>query len=161
MSESERAARSIRKRRVEPRGERTRLPAWSWVAIGAGSTLLIGAVAVGATTTLVAPRVLDGFGRTQRDRTQRDLDAIESALEQFARLNAGRYPDSLEPLVTPDANGQTFLEEQRLPRDAWGRVYHYERPGSAGARPRLYTLGRDGTPGGAGEDADFYNSKPR
>ena len=39
--------------------------------------------------------------------------------------------------------------------DPWGRPYLYRRPGQAGSEYDLLTFGRDGVPGGSGEDADI------
>jgi len=43
-----------------------------------------------------------------------------------------------------------------VPKDPWGRDYVYTYPGIANpATYDLYSLGRDGLPGGDGEDADI------
>ena len=83
--------------------------------------------------------------------------SIESALEEFAIANGGKYPDSLEVLVTPDTNGQTFLEGTRVPKDAWGHEYFYEPPGPGNPYPLVRSYGKDGQPGGEGDDADIHN----
>ncbi len=42
-----------------------------------------------------------------------------------------------------------------VPLDPWGSAYVYREPGTSNPTLYdLYTLGRDGQPGGAGEDAD-------
>ena len=41
----------------------------------------------------------------------------------------------------------------QLPKDPWGNPYLYLNPGN-NAEIDIYTLGRDGRPGGEGEDAD-------
>jgi general secretion pathway protein G len=40
--------------------------------------------------------------------------------------------------------------------DPWGKPYIYKIPGEHGEYD-LYTYGRDGAPGGTGEDADIGN----
>jgi hypothetical protein len=88
-------------------------------------------------------------------RAQADIIAMDSAIAHYATNNAGRCPDDLVVLVTPDVNGQTYLGTRTLPKDPWGRDYLYDPPSAAnGPKPRIYTLGRDGRPGGTGEDAD-------
>jgi len=43
-----------------------------------------------------------------------------------------------------------------MPLDPWGKPYVYRSPGEGGSDSYdLLTLGRDGRPGGDGEDADY------
>ena len=41
-----------------------------------------------------------------------------------------------------------------VPLDPWGKPYAFERRGERGV---VFSLGRDGAPGGTGEDADVYH----
>ena len=43
-----------------------------------------------------------------------------------------------------------------MPKDPWGNPYLYLNPGNNGEID-IYTLGRDGRPGGEGIDADIGN----
>jgi type II secretion system protein G len=95
-----------------------------------------------------------------KTKAQVDVAAIFEALQEYAVANGGKYPDALEVLVTPDVNGQTFLDRTRLPKDPWGRDYHYDPPTTPKGTPRVYSYGKDGKPGGTGEDADIVN-EPR
>jgi general secretion pathway protein G len=94
----------------------------------------------------------------KQGKIKTDLRAIDSALKDYAVANAGKYPDSLDALITPDANGHTYLEGKKVPRDPWGREYKYEKPTAEHPDPRVYTYGRDGKPGGEGDDADIDNT---
>ena len=76
---------------------------------------------------------------------------MQDALDHFAQLNAGRYPDTLEPLVTRDQNGARYIDRDELPRDPWQREYVYV----TSPKPSLKTLGRDGAEGGEGPDEDL------
>jgi general secretion pathway protein G len=90
-------------------------------------------------------------------KAKADIMAIDAALMDYFVLN-DKYPDTLIVLVTPDANGRRFLESKSVPLDPWGREYLYEPPGNSGGKrtkPHIYTLGKDGKPGGEGEDADI------
>lgn len=89
--------------------------------------------------------------RATRDQIRADLTLLQDALREFARLNAGHYPEVLEMLVTPDQNGARFIDRAELPRDPWQREYVYV----ASPTPTLKTLGRDGVEGGQGADADL------
>jgi|GEM_PF-5119799 len=101
--------------------------------------------------------VLTKLTIARRGKVKSDLVTIESALEFYAIDNSGRYPDSLEPLITPDVNGQVYLKGATLPLDPWKNAYVYEPPGPGNPIPRVSTLGSDGRAGGTGEGADFDN----
>jgi hypothetical protein len=52
------------------------------------------------------------------DKVPTDIAAIESALNEWSRANGGRYPATLDPLITPDENGETStLSPKRRPSD--------------------------------------------
>jgi hypothetical protein len=63
------------------------------------------------------------------------------------RKDTGRFPstvDGLGPLAPKYVSS--------IGEDGWGRPYRYE---SDGGSARIWTLGRDGLPGGSGADADL------
>lgn len=126
----------------------------------AGFTLaemMVVIVILGLLATLVVTNVMKNLGQAMGGKVANDLVAIESALENYAINNSGRYPDSLEPLVTPDVNGHTYLKGTILPRDPWKNEYQYEPPGPGQPQPKIYTLGKDMQPGGEGDDRDVDN----
>jgi hypothetical protein len=78
-----------------------------------------------------------------------------SALNEYASRHGGRYPDSLDVLVTPDQDGLRYLQAEKLPKDPWNRAYFYEPPhADAGSnQPHVWSFGPDGRPDG-GDDID-------
>lgn len=82
-----------------------------------------------------------------RQRIDAELQTLAEVAEQH-RASRGAYPE---------AATWRRLAERADPRffDPWARPYVY-RPSSEGVT--LGTLGRDGTPGGSGEDADASRS---
>lgn len=105
--------------------------------------------------TLVVPIVLDRLNFAQRKKAEMDIQSLMSAVETYAVNNGGAFPESLEVLVTPDENGHTFLKNLRhVPQDSWGNAYVYFAP-SEGSEPRIVSYGKDGKPGGEGDDADI------
>lgn len=110
-----------------------------------------------ATPAVASSRPAGDTAGTNLDRIRRDLEAIESALDWYARNNAGKYPDDVAVIVTPDINGATYLRATSIPNDPWGRPYVYAPPMEHEKRPRVFTLGRDGEIGGTGEDRDVDN----
>jgi hypothetical protein len=60
-------------------------------------------------------------------------------------------------LVTPDQNGRTFLKGYTsVPLDPWKNAYVFE-PATSGSDYKIISYGKDGQPGGEGDDADIDN----
>jgi general secretion pathway protein G len=119
--------------------------------------MMVVIVIIGLLATLVVPNVLQKFAFASRKKAEADLVAIKNALTEYAVANGGKFPDSLEVLVTPDVNGHTYLDTTKIPKDPWGREYMYEAPGPGQPQPRVYSYGKDGQQGGEGDDADIDN----
>jgi general secretion pathway protein G len=121
--------------------------------------LLVVVAILGLLAGFVAPRYFGQIGKSEVATAKAQLDALEKALDQY-RLDTRHYPNAeqgLEALVakpTNEANwGGPYLKKA-VPNDPWGRAYVYHVPGTKGEFD-LYSLGRDGKPGGTGEDADI------
>jgi general secretion pathway protein G len=136
----------------------------------AGFTLIevmVVIVILGILAALVVPRVMDAPDRARVAKAKLDIEALEGALASY-RLDNFSYPSTdqgLEalvqrPLGEPAANHwQEGGYINRLPPDPWDRPYQYLSPGQHGEID-IYTLGRDGRPGGEGLDADIGNWAP-
>ena len=132
----------------------------------AGFTLIeimVVVIIIGILAAIVAPNVIGRVDDAQITKAQAEIRNIESALK-FYRLDNFQYPTSeqgLEALVTrpndPSVrNWKTGGYLDRLPKDPWGNDYQYLNPGNNGEID-IYSLGRDGRPGGEGLDADIGN----
>ncbi len=119
--------------------------------------LMVVIVIIGLLATLVVPNVVKKFFVAQGVKAKSDIIAIAEAVNDYAIQNNGRYPESLEALVTPDANGHTYLDQETVPVDPWKNPYVYEPPGPGQPKPRVISYGKDGIPGGEGDDADIDN----
>ena len=131
----------------------------------AGFTLIeimVVVVILGILAALIAPNVISRIDEAQVTKVKQDIRAIESALKLY-RLDRFRYPtteEGLNALVTPPSDPSVawpaggYLD--RLPKDPWDRPYVYVQPGTQGEFD-IYSLGRDGTQGGDGVDADIGN----
>jgi len=117
--------------------------------------MMVVIVIIGLLATLVVPNVLQRFAFASRKKAEADIMAIDSALKEYAIANGGKFPDSLETLVTPDVNGHTFLDRNEVPKDPWGNEYMYESPGPGQPQARVISYGKDGQPGGEADDADM------
>lgn len=117
--------------------------------------LMVVIVILGLIATIVVPNLLDRFTFAQREKAKIDIGALDNAIDTFALENNGKYPESLEILVTPDENGRTYLKGQTtVPLDPWKNPYQYEA-GVSGGAPKIISFGKDGQPGGEGDDADI------
>jgi general secretion pathway protein G len=123
--------------------------------------LLVVVVIIGLLAGFVAPRYFGQVGKSEVATARAQIDALEKALDQY-RLDTGRYPSTelgLKALVErppeePKWNGP-YLKKS-VPLDPWGKPYMYKIPGAKWDF-ELVSYGRDGKPGGTGEDADIGN----
>ena len=116
--------------------------------------LMVVIVIIGLLATMVVTQAPKFLGSAMLSRVKSDIQTIDTALNSYA-INAGmKYPDTLEVLITPDEQGEKWLDMDKLPLDPWKQEYQYEPP--YGGQPyRIYTLGADGQPGGEGKDRDI------
>src|SRR6266487_3886974 len=123
--------------------------------------LLVVIVIIGLLVGYVAPRYFSQVGKSEIQVTKAQIDALDKALDQY-RLDTRRYPTTeqgLHALVTKPANETNWngpYLKKAVPNDPWGRPYVYRNPGQKGDFD-LISYGRDGQPGGSGEDADITN----
>ena len=110
---------------------------------------------------IVTPQVLRYLGSARSETAVTQIRNIESALELFLIDNM-RYPtteEGLQALSKPVTDFSSrwngpYLQKAQALTDPWGRDYLYAN--DAGA-VRITSLGRDGRPGGEGEDRDLSN----
>jgi len=119
--------------------------------------LMVVIVIIGLLATLVVPNVVSKLARANTAKAEADITAIARAVEDYVIQNNGRYPDSLEALVQEDDRGESYLKQTTVPKDPWGNEYGYEPPPSGSRKFRVYSLGKDGAPGGDKDDADLDN----
>jgi general secretion pathway protein G len=123
--------------------------------------LLVVIVIIGLLAGYVAPRYFSQVGKSEIQVARAQIDSLEKALDQY-RLDMKRYPsaeEGLEALVAKPVNAPTWSGpylKKSLPSDPWGRPYQYRTPGQKGEF-EIFSFGRDGKPGGSGEDADISN----
>ena len=121
--------------------------------------LLVVIVIIGLLVGYVAPRYFSQVGKSEVQVAKAQIDGLEKALDQY-RLDTRRYPtleQGLDALIVrpgnePNWNGPYL--KKAVPADPWGHAYVYRTPGRNGDFD-LISYGRDGKPGGTGEDADL------
>ena len=123
--------------------------------------LLVVVVIIGLLAGLVAPRYFGQVGKSEVNVAKAQIDALEKAIDQY-RLDTGHYPSTelgLAALVERPANEPKWngpYLRKGVPSDPWGRPYLYRTPGQRGDYD-LVSYGKDGQPGGSGENADITN----
>ncbi|MBA4261271.1 MAG: type II secretion system protein GspG [Comamonadaceae bacterium] len=131
---------------------------------GAGFTLLellVVMVIIGLLAGFVGPRFFAQIGKSEVKTARAQIDALGKALDQY-RLDLGRYPSSEEGLAAlnekpgDSTRWQGPYLKKGVPQDPWGQAYVYKAPGEHGEYD-LLSLGKDGKPGGTGEDQDIVS----
>ena len=123
--------------------------------------LLVVMVIIGLLASFVGPRYFSQIGKSEVKSAKAQLDALEKALDQY-RLDLGKYPSTeqgLVALVSRPANEAKWdgpYLKKTVPPDPWGNQYTYKFPGEH-SEFDLWSFGRDGQPGGAGENEDIKN----
>ncbi len=124
--------------------------------------LLVVMVIIGLLAGFVAPRYFSQVGKSQVKAAKAQVDALDKAIEQF-RLDMNRLPTTEEGLaalnVAPpnEPNWAGPYLKKDVPRDPWGHPYVYLAPGTHNNDFDLMSYGKDGQPGGTGENADIGN----
>jgi general secretion pathway protein G len=120
--------------------------------------LLVVMAIVAMLAALVGPRLFPKLGKGKQSAAKAQIELLGQALDQF-KLDTGRYPTTQEGLAALMTNpGVDNWEgpylKKSLPSDPWNRPYIYASPGTHGEYD-LSSNGKDGTPGGEGEDKDL------
>lgn len=122
--------------------------------------LLVVIVIIGLLAAYVGPKYFSQLGKSEVTIAKAQIEAFEKSLDTY-RLDVGRYPSTEEGLaallVAPATAGTKWngpYLKKGVPPDPWGHAYQYKAPGSKGEF-EITSLGRDGQPGGSGEDADI------
>ena len=123
--------------------------------------LLVVVAIIGLLAGYVAPRYFGQVGKSEVNAAKAQMDALEKALDAY-RLDTGRYPTAemglaalqTKPQNEPKWNGPYL--RKAVPNDPWGKPFIYKIPGERGEYD-LISYGKDGQPGGTGEDADLTN----
>jgi len=123
--------------------------------------LLVVMVIIGLLAGYVAPRYFSQVGKSQIKTAQAQISSFEKAVAQY-RLDTGHFPTTeqgLDVLMKKPA-GETKWDgpylSKAIPLDPWDHPYNYKAPGEHGDFD-ISSYGRDGRPGGSGEDADIVN----
>lgn len=123
--------------------------------------LLVVMVILGLLVGYVAPKFFGQVGKSEIKTAKAQIESLEKALDLY-RLDNGHYPDTEMGLKALNAKPDNepkwqgpYLKKD-VPLDPWSRPYIYKQPGEHGEFD-LFSLGKDGQPGGEGDGADITN----
>lgn len=124
--------------------------------------LLVVIVIIGLLASYVGPKYFSQIGKSEVTVARAQIEGLEKALDTY-RLDMGNYPSAEEGLaalmVKPADNAGKWngpYMKKNVPLDPWGHAYQYHNPGSKGGID-IISYGKDGQPGGTGENADITN----
>lgn len=121
--------------------------------------LLVVLVVLGLLAGIVAPKYFAQLGRSEAKVAKAQIEGLGKALDLY-RLELGHYPNAeqglaalnIAPSDEPRWTGPYL--QKKIPQDPWGRNYIYRFPGENGDYD-LLSMGKDGQPGGEGENAEI------
>ncbi|CAD5110610.1 type II secretion system major pseudopilin GspG [Zestomonas carbonaria] len=121
--------------------------------------LLVVLVVLGLLAGIVGPKYFNQLGRSEIKVARAQIEGLAKALDIY-RLEVGHYPSTeqgLGALVVAPSDEPRWMGpylQKDVPQDPWGRAYVYRSPGESGEYD-LLSLGKDGQPGGEGENAEI------
>ena len=122
--------------------------------------LLVVIVIIGLLAAYVGPKYFAQLGKSEVTVAKAQLESFEKSLDTY-RLDVGRYPTTEEGMAAlmaaPAAAGAKWngpYLKKAVPPDPWGNPYVYRSPG-AKAEYEIVSTGKDGQPGGTGDNADI------
>jgi general secretion pathway protein G len=122
--------------------------------------LLVVIVIIGLLAAYVGPKYFSQLGKSEVTIAKAQIEAFEKSLDTY-RLDVGRYPsgeEGLAALMTAPASAGAKWNgpylKKGVPPDPWGHPYQYRSPAAKGEY-EIVSFGRDGQPGGTGDNADI------
>lgn len=126
--------------------------------------LMVVIIILGLLASIVLPNLIGQASSAKKGTVCTQMKVISNVLKNYKFL-LGNYPtteEGLDALVqNPDPDRYTnypagsFLDEGRLPKDAWSRPFIYT---SEEGSFEIISLGADGKEGGEGENSDLTYS---
>jgi general secretion pathway protein G len=121
--------------------------------------LLVVVAIIGLLVAYVGPRYVSQIGKSETAAARAQIEALAKALDTF-RLDTGHYPSAAQGLTALRDRPTGMMKwngpylQKDVPADPWGKPYVYRMPGIK-SDFELVSYGRDGAPGGSGENADI------
>jgi general secretion pathway protein G len=120
--------------------------------------LLVVIVIIGLLAAYVGPRYFAQLGKAETKSAKAQIESFGKALDTY-RLDTGHYPTTEQGLnaLLVKPNDETKWHgpymAKAVPLDPWGKAYIFRSPGQTDEFD-LLSYGKDGQPGGEGDNAD-------
>ena len=104
--------------------------------------------------SLVGIQVHNAQLRANVNAAKSQIGLFKTPIEAF-NLDVGRYPSTLDDLVTPPSDladptkwgPNPYIDGGKIPLDPWEQSYRYEPPAEDSTEYRIWSTGRDRTDG--------------
>ena len=123
-------------------------------------------VILGVIAAVIAPRLLSRVGQSRQAVAKTNAESLARAMSGYA-LDCG-MPDAGAPLtvllerpasVAEGAWKGPYVNNPDELRDPWGNEFQLVIPGQVNFDFDIVSYGKDGQPGGEGENSDIVNGK--
>lgn len=123
-------------------------------------------VILGVIAAVIAPRLLSRVGQSKQAVAQSNAASLATAMKLFI-ADCG-MPESGAPItilterpsnVDESAWKGPYVDNADALKDPWGNLFILVIPGQTNADFDIVSYGKDGQPGGDGENADIVNGK--
>lgn len=131
-----------------------------WLAGFSLVELMVVISIIGLLSTIVAVNVLKNKGKAAGQKCKADFKAFDDAIILYHN-DCGRYPGSLEELITPSGegwDGPYIKGGSKALVDPWKRPYMFQLIGGGDPPYVISSYGGDGSPGGDGENKDISSN---
>jgi general secretion pathway protein G len=121
--------------------------------------LLVVIVIIGLLAAYVGPRYFAQLGKAETKTAKQQIESFGKALDTY-RLDTGHYPTTEQGLAallvkpSEETKWQGPYLSKAVPLDPWAKPYVYRAPGQT-SEFDLLSYGKDGQPGGEGDNADI------
>ncbi len=124
--------------------------------------LMVVITILGLLGTIVVANVIARQKKATKDAARVKMGEIAKTIEFFQMENNGKYPQSIEELLSADENGLPWLKGgQDALLDPWKNPFQYSYSGSGDPPFELTSYGSDGAPGGSGDAEDLIHGQKR
>jgi len=147
------------------------LRTWAGRSGSGGFTLvemLVVVAIIGMLVGVATVTVLKYLDRARADTARLEIANMKTAVQKYA-MDIGAPPSQQEGLnvllekPADDAKARRwdgpYLDVEEIPVDPWGNAYIYFSPGEGNAAFEIISLGKDGTQGGEGSNADISSRR--
>jgi len=122
--------------------------------------IIVVVIIIGLIAGIVGQRAFKQKEKADEKTALAQVSIIKSAIEMY-RLDTGSLPSmqqGLQALIkNPGAEGWDgpYLDGEEIPKDPWKKPYVYQVPGTGSKDFDIISYGKDGVPGGDGENSDI------